>query len=113
MHGQRSSDLVTRQQLVDEALSVLVHEVRARPAKRFGDQEVARPIEDRRMELDELEVGDASAAPGRREDALAVADAAVGRTAVETRVATGAQDGDPGGDCDVTHKGRSDANPVA
>src|SRR5258708_2150431 len=78
MSGHRSSHLVAGQQLVDEARALVIDQDRARAPQRLGDQERVGPVEDGRMELDELQVGDARAGAGRFKNALAIADAAVG-----------------------------------
>src|ERR1700682_6005933 len=93
MSRDRSRDLVARQQLVDESLAGIVDQDRARAAKGFGDQERLGTVEDRRVELDELEVGDARAASGGLQDPLAIADAAVGRASIEAGVTAGREHG--------------------
>ena len=71
--GHRSGDRVPRQQLVDEPFAFGVAQQRTVTAERLREQRPRhrRMVQRRRMELDELDVGDrdtgrAAPSPGRR-----------------------------------------------
>jgi len=91
--GHRPGDLVAWQQLVHESLARIVDEERARTAQGLRDQERFRTIEDRRVELHKLDVGDTRTSASGFEDSLAIADAAVGGAPIKSRVTAGREHG--------------------
>ena len=68
-----------------------VDDISACAAKRLGDEEGMLAREDCRVELHELEVGDARARARGFEDALAVAQPAVGGALVQARITASRQ----------------------
>ena len=68
--------------------------------------------EDCRVELDELEVGDARSRAGGLEDAFAVAKPAVGGALVKTRVAAGGKNRCSGENCQSARERGAGAIPV-
>jgi len=93
MPGESDRDLVASQQLIDESLPGRVDYVSARTAQRLSDQEWMRTGENCWMELDELKIGDARTGTRRLEDALAVAQPAVGRALVQAGIPAGGENG--------------------
>src|SRR5258706_284003 len=83
MPGECYGHLVAREQLIDEALAGRVDHVRTGAAQRLGDQEWVLAREDRRVELDALEICDTSAGTRRLENAFAAAEPAAGGRRVQ------------------------------
>src|SRR6266850_5095608 len=109
MPREGQGDLISRQQLVDEALTCSINYVCAGAAQRLGDQEGMLAREDRRVELDELEIGHARSGPGCLEDSLSIAEPAVGGALVQPRVTAGGQDGRARVDLETAGEGRTRA----
>jgi hypothetical protein len=89
--GDLARDDVTRRELVGEAVAPLVEQESAFAAQRFGEQQ-RRVDERRRVELDELEVGERRAGRVRRRDALAHCPCGVRRPLPERGRTTGREE---------------------
>jgi hypothetical protein len=96
MSCESKSHLVARQQLIDEPLPRGVDEICPGTSEGLGDEEWVLARENRRVELDELEVSDTRSGAGGFENALAVAQPAVGGALVKTRVSTSRENGGAG-----------------
>ena len=89
--GDRARDDVARRELVGEAVAAVVEQQRALAAQRLGEQE-AVVDERRRMELDELEVGERGARAVGEHEPLADRAERVRRALPERGVAAGREE---------------------
>ena len=91
MRGDRAGHDIPRRQLVDEARAVELDERGAVAPQRLGQQQPGVG-QDRRVELDELQVGQAGAGLPRDDEALADGADRVGRPTPQRGIAAGGED---------------------